>query len=329
VWQLRARRRYLFALAALPFGAALPKVAEAAPKTFEAVGVTWAPDPALGPVEVKVRARQAAGWTPWQSAGASDPGVGARDGADLVWFGPSHDVEVVVTPEPPDLTIDLIDPGTSNFPQESAALPKITRRAGWGADEKKMTWPPEYGPAVQAVTWHHTATSNNYAAADVPGILRSIYQYQAVSRGWGDIGYHVLVDRFGRLWEGRAGGLDRPVIGAHAGGFNRATAGIVVIGNHVSTPVPAAAVESAARYIAWKLALTGPLDPRGTTTLTGGGSTSKYPVGSKVTVPRVFPHGLTNKTACPGQRGSDVLGAIRDRAYALTNSPDPALTVSS
>jgi N-acetylmuramoyl-L-alanine amidase len=179
------------------------------------------------------------------------------------------------------------------------------------------------------VTWHHTATSNNYAAADVPGILRSIYQYQAVSRGWGDIGYHVLVDRFGRLWEGRAGGLDRPVIGAHAGGFNRATAGIVVIGNHVSTPVPAAAVESAARYIAWKLALTGPLDPRGTTTLTGGGSTSKYPVGTKVAVPRVFPHGLTNKTACPGQRGSDVLGAIRDRAYALTNSPDPALTVSS
>src|SRR5207249_10354169 len=89
------------------------------------------------------------------------------------------------------------------------AMPAIVRRAGWGADERLMTWQPEYVHSVEAVAFHHTATGNDYAPGDVPRLMRAIYYYQAVSRGWGDIGYSVLVDRFGRLWEGRYGGLSR------------------------------------------------------------------------------------------------------------------------
>jgi hypothetical protein len=73
--------------------------------------------------------------------------------------------------------------------------------------------------------------SNGYAADDVPAIMRSIYRYHAVSRGWGDIGYNVIADKFGRLWEGRYGGLASTVIGAHAGGFNTGTFGVSMLGN--------------------------------------------------------------------------------------------------
>ena len=83
---------------------------------------------------------------------------------------------------------------------------------------------------------HHTADTNNYTADQVPAMMRSIYRYHTVSRGWGDIGYNVIVDKYGRLWEGRFGGLASTVIGAHAGGFNTGTFGVSMLGNYDTTP---------------------------------------------------------------------------------------------
>ena len=121
----------------------------------------------------------------------------------------------------------------------------------------------------------------------------------------------MLVDRFGRLWEGRYGGLSRPVVGAHTGGFNRYTAGIAVDRRPPhARRYRRAVIEAAARYTAWKLSLGPAVDPRGTVRLTGGGSTSRYPPDTTITVPRVFPHRQTNPTECPGNRGMD---ALRDR----------------
>jgi hypothetical protein len=82
---------------------------------------------------------------------------------------------------------------------------------------------------------HHTADGNNYTADDVPGDHALDVRYHAVSRGWGDIGYNVIVDKFGRLWEGRYGGLASTVIGAHAGGFNTGTFGVSMLGNYDSS----------------------------------------------------------------------------------------------
>ncbi len=62
--------------------------------------------------------------------------------------------------------------------------------------------------------------------------MRGIYQYHAVNLGWCDIGYNVLVDKFGTIYEGRYGGLDKAVQGAHVGGFNSNTWGISMIGNY-------------------------------------------------------------------------------------------------
>ncbi|WP_432979801.1 FG-GAP-like repeat-containing protein [Dactylosporangium sp. CA-233914] len=283
-------------------------------------------DPVEGP--------KASGKSPSPSASPTG-GPAQRGGAELVWVGPSDGVQVSVSSTgvaPHDVTADLIDPSDSPAdamppsaapPVEDAPvalrpfMPPINRRGAWGANERLMGWKPDYAPYVKAVAVHHTATGNDYTEADVPKILRSIYQYQTVSRGWGDIGYNVLVDKFGRLWEGRAGGLARPVVGAQAGGFNTGTAGIAMIGDYRTTTVPPAVVESAAQYTAWKLSLNQAIDPRGTVALTGGGSTSRYPAGTTVTVPRVFPHRQTNPTECPGARGMDVLPQIRDRAAQL------------
>jgi hypothetical protein len=333
----------------------LPRVAKAQTLTivrastarFSAVGVSWRETDRIGAVSVAVRGHLPAGdWGAWQSVETGendrDPVTGPvaaaarpRGGADLVWLGPSDGIELSVSVlsgrAPHDLAADLIDPTeppsdgspalaprTEGAPGASRApMPSIFSRASWGADERQMNWRPQYAPQVKAVVVHHTATGNNYAESDVPKIMRSIYRYQTVSRGWGDIGYNVLVDRFGRLWEGRSGGLSRPVVGAQAGGFNTGTAGIAVIGNYTATAFPAAVIESTARYAAWKFSLGPAVDPRGTVTLTGGGSTSRFQPGTTITVPRVLPHRQTNPTECPGDRGMDALPAIRERTAQL------------
>ncbi|MEV0127321.1 FG-GAP-like repeat-containing protein [Dactylosporangium sp. NPDC050688] len=312
---------------------------------FSAVGVTWREVGRVGTVTVAVRHHvPGGGWSAWRTAdtGEADrdlaPGRQQRGGADLVWTGKADGVQLAVTttggPAPHDITADLIDP--TDAPGDAAQtppappvtesqlvglrpfMPAILRRAAWGANEQQMNWQPQYAQYVKAVALHHTATGNDYSPEDVPKILRSIYQYQTVSRGWGDIGYNVLVDRFGRLWEGRSGGLSRPVVGAQAGGFNTGTAGVAMIGDFRTVNVPQVVQEATAQYTAWKLSLRQAIDPRGTVSLTGGGSTSRYPTGTTVTAPRVFPHRQTNRTECPGDKGVAALPWIRERAGALT-----------
>jgi hypothetical protein len=278
------------------------------------------------------------------AADRREPAPAWRRGTDLVWLGAADGIQVSVTGHRgrgvADIVVDLIDPRTAPGDEAAGAagttqpgpmgpfaapppapgdgrvpMPAIAHRGDWGADERLMAWSPEYAGPVKAVAFHHTATANSYQPVDVPRILRAIYYFQAVSRGWGDIGYTALVDRFGRLWEGRYGGLSRPVVGAHAGGFNRYTAGIAVIGDFRSVAVPSSAVDAAARYVAWKLSLGPAVDPRGGVRLAGGGSTSRHPVNTSVLVPRIFPHGLTNRTQCPAARGLDALGRLREQAY--------------
>ncbi len=307
----------------------VPALTVAQPDTepFSAVGVTWAQDESVTGVTVQLRTESAGGaWGAWTTVEQDDveqdqPGEPAagdvRGGTAPVWTGAARGVEVVVQgadgSTPRDVQVQLIDPGTSaadampgkpeiaDQAHAASAMPAIYSRTQWGADESLMGWDPQYAPTIKAATIHHTADSNNYAAADVPAILRSMYAYHAVSRGWGDIGYNVIVDKFGRAWEGRTGGLASTVVGAHAGGFNTGTFGVSMLGNYDVVTPPAAMLETVSAVIAWKLSLYG-VDPRGTTTLTsGGGGTAKYAAGVKVTLPTVFGHRDVGATACPGR----------------------------
>ncbi len=136
-----------------------------------------------------------------------------------------------------------------------APKPYIYSRAQWGANEKmREQTAPEYG-TVKTGFVHHTVNANNYTAAQVPALLRGIYAYHTQSRGWRDIGYNYLVDRFGRIWEGRWGGVDRAVVGAHTLGYNEVSFAMSAIGNFDIAQPPQAVLDAYARLFAWKLSL--------------------------------------------------------------------------
>ncbi|MGY2080220.1 N-acetylmuramoyl-L-alanine amidase [Modestobacter sp. SYSU DS0657] len=302
---------------------------------FSLVGVTWAFDPQVADTVVQVRVRDAEGvWGSWTEVTpetadqqAVDTGARLRGGTSPLWTGPGTGVQVELVTrsgaQPTDVALDLIDPGSSpadgalddpeitDTAHAAATMPAIYSRAQWGADERIRTWNPQYASTIKAATLHHTADSNSYSAADVPAIMRSIYRYHTVSLGWGDIGYNVIVDKFGRLWEGRYGGLASTVVAAHAGGFNTSTWGVSMLGNYDVVPVPQATVDAVAAVIAWKFGLHR-IDPNATTVLTSsGGGTSRYSSGTRVTLPTIFGHRDVGSTACPGRYGYARLGEIR------------------
>ena len=138
--------------------------------------------------------------------------------------------------------------------------PAVIPRAGWGADESlrsddqgREIWPPEYHP-VQKIIIHHTATEND--DQDPVAWVQAIYYYHAVTKGWGDIGYNYLVDRFGNIYEGRYGGPD--VIGGHALNYNTGSVGISAIGTYGSAPgsivPPAPLLEGLTSLATWECA---------------------------------------------------------------------------
>ena len=134
-----------------------------------------------------------------------------------------------------------------------AGSPSIVPRADWQADERIVRMHPLYAPTLKLAVVHHTAGSNAYTPAQSAAIVRGIELYHVKGNGWSDIGYNFLVDRYGTVYEGRAGGMTRNVIGAHALGFNNGTAGVALIGNFQSTPPPPAMEDALARLLAWRL----------------------------------------------------------------------------
>jgi len=307
---------------------------------FSLVGVTWLQDPAVTDTVVQVRVQDERGtWGNWTELGTEDAdqladagsGEQPRGGTAPLWTGPSTGVEAELVTrsgaQPSDVRLDLVDPGSSaadtalrtpeiqDTADAALSMPDVYSRAQWGADERIRTWAPQYAATIKAATIHHT-DNGDYTADQVPALLRSIYSYHAVSRGWGDIGYNLVVDKFGRRWEGRYGGLASTVIGAHAGGFNTGTFGVSMLGNFEVTVPTQAMVDSVAAIIAWKFSLYG-VDPAGTTTLTsGGGGTAKYAAGVKVTLPTIFGHRDVGATSCPGRYGYARLGEIRQKVAA-------------
>ena len=135
--------------------------------------------------------------------------------------------------------------------------PVIYSRAQWGADEAMRSKSSLHYGDVHAGFVHHTVNANDYTRAEVPGLLRSIYAYHVKSRGWSDIGYNYLVDRFGRIWEGRYGGIDRAVVGAHTLGFNDDSFAASAIGNYELVRPSQAVLQAYATLFAWKLSLHG------------------------------------------------------------------------
>ncbi|WP_432076353.1 N-acetylmuramoyl-L-alanine amidase [Streptomyces wuyuanensis] len=193
--------------------------------------------------------------------------------------------------------------------------PGIVTRKGWGANEALREKQFVYTKTVQAAFVHHTATGNRFTCQQSGSVLRSIYRYHVESSGWRDIGYNFAVDKCGNIYEGRAGGVAKPVLGAHTRGFNTNSMGIAVLGTYSSTTPPKAAVDAIAKLTAWKLGLFG-ANPKSTTYLTSGGG-NRYAKGTKAKLNVISGHRDGFSTDCPGTRLYGQLGTARAVAAKL------------
>ncbi|WP_405925932.1 peptidoglycan recognition protein [Streptomyces sp. NBC_00035] len=199
-----------------------------------------------------------------------------------------------------------------------AAKPPIVPRSRWLDAESTHDQPPaRYDDRVVAVFVHHTDSPNGYDCADAPRIIRYLYAGQTGARQWDDIGYNFLVDRCGTIYEGRAGGVDRPVTGAHAQGFNHRTAGVAAIGTFTAgTPVPRAMTDAIAALTAWKLGLSD-VDPRATVRLVSSNNLARFAAGTSAVLPTLAGHNDGFMTSCPGAALTARLPAIRELAARL------------
>jgi len=194
-------------------------------------------------------------------------------------------------------------------------LPAVVPRLSWGADESIRRGPPTYAPGVRFSIVHHTAGRNDYSRSEAAAIVKGIQLYHVQGNGWNDIGYNFLVDRFGTVYEGRFGGIDRDVVGAHAQGFNTGSVGAAVIGTYGSAQPPKAAQDAIACLLAWRFDLAH-VDPTSFLTFISGGS-ERYASGIPVVLNAVSGHRDTGFTECPGDLLYAKLGSLAASARGV------------
>jgi N-acetylmuramoyl-L-alanine amidase len=305
-----------------------------APRRFDLIGLRWARG---GHLDVQVRARRrGGGWTPWMAlyhsgahapddarapAGTEPAYTGAADVFQLRLRGSARDLRARFVRAQPTARAARHVTGRLRRrarPRRRAhasqsSQPGIISRSEWGGDSVPPRAAPQYGE-VQAAFVHHTVNANDYTAEESPGIVLGIARYHRDSNHWNDIGYNFLVDRYGQIFEGRAGGIDQAVIGAQAQGYNSSSTGIACIGTFTDVPQTEPGLDALARLIGWKLSVHGvPTD--GTVVVSSrGGPTNRYATGTPVTLERICGHRDGDSTSCPGDVLYGQLPDLRARA---------------
>jgi hypothetical protein len=322
----------------------------------QAVAVTWTGEP-HGAVEL--RGRTPLGWSTWSEIhanpreapdGAGPDGPGSGEGSntdvsgDLLWFGGDgvDRVEVRVHEgELADLTVEAmryVEPRAGSglqtalqTPRAGAAdtRPSIRPRSDWAAagwaysNDDCGNGPKLASGGITFAVVHHTVNANTYTEGEVPGMLAAIYRFHTESRGWCDIAYNFVIDRFGRTWEGRTGSIDGAVIGGHAAGFNTNSVGVSFLGQHHPGGTPSAAaptasqLDAAGRVIGWKLGQN-KVPATGTVTATDGS-----------TIQRIVGHRDVGSTSCPGDLLWSQLATIRSGAAAVAANTTPTIPPST
>jgi hypothetical protein len=292
-------------------------IAEMAPrpvKAFSLVGVTWASGmPASAEIEVQWHGRD--GWSDWTSLHQElAPDEEGRPGTESQWVEWADQVAVRVTnstaAHPTDIQVATVNPGESTGVTPAAvSQPAIILRSQWGAAKPTDCSNGTYGPSTKGAIIHHTVGSNSYSKGESAKIVRATQAYHMKSRGWCDIGYNFLVDKYGQIFEGRSGGISRQVWAAHAGNkaVNEYTVGVSLMGTFTNTSPSAAMKEATAKLVAWRFSLA-KVPAKGT-----------YSIGG-LTLNRIAAHRNVLSTECPGNVAYAWLGAsggLRDRVASL------------
>jgi flagellar hook assembly protein FlgD len=281
----------------LPVGRTRAPAAAQPPTRFDLIGFHW-----QGPGDVVFRTQSVSGrWSGWTAADTDDNRAGRWHLGNPVWTGASDRVEYRIVGSVLRLRAYYVWSPVEAIPLRRVSIagsPGIIPRLGWQADESVKRGPPVYAPVLRFAVIHHTAGTNDYQPDQSAAIVRGIELYHVKGNGWKDIGYNFLVDKFGQVFEGRFGGIDRNVVGAHAEGFNRGSVGVSVLGNYGSHGISAAAERSLVKLLAWRLDVAH-ADPLSTLTWASGGN-PRFPAGVPVFLRAISGHRDTGFTDCPG-----------------------------
>jgi hypothetical protein len=280
-------------------------LAAAAPTRFDLLGLHW-----RGSGSVLYSARSTGGrWSAWRAADADvRPDGGSAEErlrgwrlGGLDWVGPSTEVRFRTRGTVTRLRAYYVESTVERTAVRRltiAGAPAVIPRSAWHADESIRKGPVQYADSVSFAVVHHTAGSNAYTRAQSAAIVRGIEVYHVQGNGWDDIGYNFLVDRYGQVFEGRYGGIDKPVVGAHAQGFNTGSVGVAVIGDYGSTRISDAARRALVALLSWRLDVAH-VDPLGTLTWLSGGN-PRFPAKVPVFLRAISGHRDTGFTDCPG-----------------------------
>jgi hypothetical protein len=297
------------------------------------LGITWS-----GPADPgQLRLHYRDGWRSEPRLGSrAAGGHAAGQHTSLLYVGDADAYQLVPGDGVSDVQVYAINtvdgPDTRQPSQDIRQMHgwRYLSRAGWGADES-LRFAPDgteiFPPAffdVQTLTVHHTVTVNS--DPDPAATVRAIYFLHAVTNTWGDIGYHLLIDDDGVVYEGRYSGPDSvPVFGprkvgpnpsmcnaAHVAGFNAGNVGVALLGDLTATGPTPAARRSLVAVLAVLSKVTD-LDPLGTTSYVN-------PINQTTrTVPTIAGHRDWAATECPGNTFYPLLpGVRREVAAALS-----------
>jgi hypothetical protein len=320
-------------------------------RRFNLVGLRWRGDAATS---LAVRVRTAKGWGRWTEVpvdpehgpdiGAAERGAAGRS-SDPVWAGEANVVQFRLHARGSvrDVRLRFVNTtGTATAAARrrgartsvarpvvpSPGAPAIFTREEWGAASCPPRATPAYGE-VQLAFVHHTVTANSYSPAQSAAMVRAICLYHRNSNGWNDVGYNFLVDKYGQIFEGRAGGIDAPVVGAQAQGYNAQSTGIASLGTFSTTGQTPAGLGALARLLSWKLAVHA-VPPTGKVVVTStGGSLNRYPAGAHVTLDRISGHRDGDATSCPGDGLYDQLPALRLMVTSGPVIPRPSISFTA
>jgi N-acetylmuramoyl-L-alanine amidase/FlgD Ig-like domain len=284
-----------------------------APNPFDLVGMHW-----KGSGVVRFRTRRADGtWSSWRLSAPEADDLPDRNTAEArrsrgwhlgnpFWVGRSEQIQYRLAGRVKRLRAFFVRSpllgGTPHSVKAFAAnAPTIITRAEWGANEairRNRKKGPKIADNVHIAIVHHTAGTNNYSRSQSAAIVRGIETYHVLGNGWDDIGYNFLVDKYGQVFEGRYGGMDKAVVGAHAMGFNFGAVGVALIGNYNGAGLTAPERASLVKLLAWRLDIAH-LDPLSHVTRVSAGN-PEYAQGTSVYLRAISGHRDTYQTSCPG-----------------------------
>jgi len=269
----------------------------AAPARFNMIGLHW-----QGRGTPWFRTRSAAGrWSRWLEADDDWGRAGIWRKSNPEWTDTANAIRFRLHGQVRRLRAYYLWSPPVSVPARRLSLagaPQIIPRSGWQADESIRRAPPVYAPSVQFAIVHHTVNSNGYSCSQSASMVRGIEVYHVKGNGWNDIGYNFLVDKCGQVFEGRYGGIDRNVVGAHSQGFNTGSVGIALIGTYTSVGPTPEQRQALVGLLAWRLDVAH-VDPLSFVDFVSGGN-QKFAAGLPVNLRAISGHRDTYLTECPG-----------------------------